>query len=533
MGSRRFASVLVDEALAAALVPWPCPCPFGPQGRYRLEELISTGPRSLVYRATDQKLSSQGFDARVAVKVFRVGAAPNEEALAARRITHPNVLSILDGGVEDGSQYLVAEFVDGGDLSGKGGPWPAREAAQFMAKVARGVQAAHSAGIVHCDLKPANILLTDAGEPKLADFELSRWSDRDDSQARGNAAFMSPEQFRGEPDSLTPPSDIYALGGLLYWLLTGRLPNGGTEEEVAQRLTRKGAAPSPLIERDLDRICMRAMAPPRDARYHSAGEFADDLARWLGFEPLPWDTTAARRLWLSARRHPVRWGLLFAGLVAGASVLGAWQFSAAVARSQRAKAQEDSVRMAHELVEQTRAKVRRQIEFMARTTLSSTATDLQDRVLPALVWMTWLTDLPVINASGDVPEVAERAGMLRAMVTSSEGAGRRGDLEDVLARYALAYFLVEQGEFAEARSFTAQVEELWRPRFAQSDPFWVSVSGIEQSAAAGEKAAAGRAAEAITELNALVSRLENDGRAEPVRRLAERLLGRLRKDHPK
>ena len=122
-----------------------------------------------------------------------------------------------------------------------------RQAAAFIERIARGVHAAHMAGLVHCDLKPNNVVLSVAGEPKVADFGIAiratdpgpavaALDESGDDEPLGNLAFMSPEQFRMEPGALTIPSDVYALGGMLYWMVTGELPNGSTPEEIRRQV---------------------------------------------------------------------------------------------------------------------------------------------------------------------------------------------------------------------------------------------------------------------------------------------------------
>src|SRR5690606_765607 len=149
-------------------------------------------------------------------------------------------------------------------------------------------------------------MVTADGDPKLVDFDLARWGDDDGASGRGNLAFMAPEQFRGEPTALAPPADVYALGGILYYTLTGRLPNGEDREQAARALSEGRSPPAPGVERDLDRICLRPTAAPREARHHSAGELADDLERWLNREPIPWTRPGPiRRTRLLVRRRPV------------------------------------------------------------------------------------------------------------------------------------------------------------------------------------------------------------------------------------
>ncbi len=205
------------------------PCDFGPRldggtHRYELRELLGEGAYGQVYMAIDGQLSEEGHPAFVSIKVLSAPGSSRQqlidEATKARRIDHPNVVRVLDRGVsEDDEDFLVYEYVKGGDLA----RWvrrhprgvPVDEAVRIVALIARGVHAAHMAGLVHCDLKPNNIVMTAEGEPKVADFGVAvrAGTKSDDSSVPlGNLAFMSPEQFRMEPGALTIPTDVYALG---------------------------------------------------------------------------------------------------------------------------------------------------------------------------------------------------------------------------------------------------------------------------------------------------------------------------------
>lgn len=311
---------------------------FGPRlpdgrARYQLLERVGSGAHGVVYRAIDRNLSDAGAAAEVAIKVlsarlprFRDRLRLAEEATKARRIDHPNVVRVLDRGqTPDGAEFSVSEYVAGGTLAQRPPQrstkrWT-RDVARLVADVARGVHAAHLAGLVHCDLKPSNILLTPAGVPKVADFGIAaRLSDADADPLRGSfdgplggLAFIAPEQFRVEPGSRAIPADIYALGGLLYHLLSGKLPNGATIQEIERTLapdTGRRQAPDPreadpAIDADLAAIAMRAMAPRPADRYPSAAQFADDLESWLAYRPLTLRRVGpVRRLTLWTRRNP-------------------------------------------------------------------------------------------------------------------------------------------------------------------------------------------------------------------------------------
>lgn len=450
-----FASILMDQALAAEMVPWACPCPFGPGGRYRLDELIAASPHALIYAATDTAMSSEGFDATVAIKILRKTQTTRPEALTARRVEHPNVLATLDHGVsDDGFSYLVAEFAGGGDLSRATLPMPPTQAVTLMAKVARAVQAAHSAGVVHCDLKPANILLTREGEPKLADFGLSRWTSDSDEGSRGNIAFMSPEQFEGRDHALTPPSDIYALGGILTHLLTGRLPHGESPQEIAQRRADGHAVPSPGIERDLDRICLKATAHNPAHRHHSASEFAEDLERWLHHEPIAWTRPSVfRRARLHARRHPFLAAGLFVLPIILSSILAAWKSSTDAELRHQAAA----VRAVRAEIEDLKARSRAHIKFIYGM-VAVPGEDMQDNIYPYLAWTEFFADSPVIQDDGSVPAAKERSDILKTLVAHQIDSGEGEELATHIARFALAYALLATGDAAESGPLLGELD---------------------------------------------------------------------------
>jgi hypothetical protein len=472
------ASVLVDQAIVGEMMPWPCPSDFGPGGRYRLEELLAASAGGLIYRATDKKLSSEGFEAQVALKILR-GRPGAREALASRRAVHPNALAVLDQGEHEGASYIVAELVDGGDLSELALPQTPRRACELVAKVARAVQAAHSAGIVHCDLKPANVLLTQAGEPKLCDFGLSRWTADEEGSSRGNTAFMSPEQYRREENALTPPSDIYALGGLLYHLLTGRLPHGTSPEEVSRHHREGLLVPSPHIDRDLDLICRRATAGARSARYDSAGQLADDLEAWLRREPIAWTLPGIpRRLLLWSRRRPARAITCAAAILVLTIGLSFWRFEAVRERTRQQQAQALAVKTANDAVAAASERAKRQIEWFANTLSAMRVSDAKDQLLPALVWVEWLGNSPVLPRTDSLPAAQERIAILTALVNASQSRAGSPSLECLLAQYALCHLLLMQGDSAAAETHLVALEGELLPRLPATDPLRVSVRAM-------------------------------------------------------
>ncbi len=317
-------------------------------GRYELVERLGGGSGGVVYRASDRLLADEDGAAPVAVKLLQAtgsaGAALRlDEARKARRVEHEAVVRVFDCGLAvDGRPlaaedevFIASELVAGGTLETlvdeRGGRLPAREAAALVARIAEGVHAAHLAGLVHCDIKPANVLLTSAGRPKLADFGTAvRDDDAHRAELRGGAAaqsgtlaFMAPEQYRMEVGAVDPPVDLFALGGLLYWLVAGRLPSGASPEEIA--LTHdaaRGRTEGPSLRRmagvdtDLDAICRRALDPDPARRHPSAMHFAEDLEAWRARRTIAWTRPSpARVVALWSLRHPVAGSLTAALLV--------------------------------------------------------------------------------------------------------------------------------------------------------------------------------------------------------------------------
>src|SRR5213594_235643 len=251
-------------------------------GRYRLLERIDEGGAGEVWRARDSKL-----DRDVAVKVLGPGADDAfrarfaDEARRAAAVVHPNVVTVFDEGRDGADTFMVMELVPGKtlrDLVAERGPLPPHEVSRIVSQVAAALDAAHAAGVVHCDVKPANVIVDPRGIAKLTDFGIARAArDKDEQELLGTARYIAPERVEGGP--VTARTDVYGLGLVAYELLAGRPAfDGATSEElVRERLV--GPPPSLRLARvgiddRLDAIVGRALATTPDRRYASAGAFA-------------------------------------------------------------------------------------------------------------------------------------------------------------------------------------------------------------------------------------------------------------------
>jgi hypothetical protein len=288
---------------------------------YRILGELGRGGMGVVYQAWQESL-----DRPVALKVVLAGeyAGPEErrrfraEAEAAARLHHPNIVQIYEAGEHLRRPFLCMEQVDGTSLAERGGAdaLPPRAAAGLVEALARAVQHAHERGIVHRDLKPANVLLAANGTPKITDFGLAKRLDRGEGQTQsgailGTPGYMAPEQAAGRSKAIGPAADVYALGAILYELLTGRPPfRGDNPLETLHRVLSEEPCPPrrhrPGIPADLEAICLQCLRKDPARRYGSAGELADDLGRFLGGKPVRARPPAAmERLGRWARRREV------------------------------------------------------------------------------------------------------------------------------------------------------------------------------------------------------------------------------------
>ncbi len=299
---------------------------------------LGRGAMGVVYRARQVRLNRP-----CALKMILAGGHANAEAAARflaeaeaiARIQHPHIVQIYHIGEADGLPFFELEYLPGGSLDKQldGTPWTPKRAARMAEQLALGVAEAHRLEVVHRDLKPANILLAADGTPKITDFGLAKTLGSEAGLTRteaimGSPSYMAPEQAEGRTKAVGPAADIYALGVILYELLTGRPPFRGAAiwETLEQVKTVEPLPPSrlvPKLPRDIETICLKCLQKEPVRRYSTAEALADDLRRFVEdrpvqARPVPALERAAR--W--ARRRPGDAALIAVVVVALASLVG-------------------------------------------------------------------------------------------------------------------------------------------------------------------------------------------------------------------
>jgi HEAT repeat protein/predicted Ser/Thr protein kinase len=396
-------------------------------GRYVIDGLIGRGGMGVVYKARQDGLSRV-----VALKLLLQGehATPEgrrrfeREARAIARLRHPNIVSVHEVGEYNGLPFFTMDYIDGVSLTAfvKRVPIESQEViADLCARIADAVDYAHEQGVIHRDLKPDNILMTANGEPIITDFGLAKDLDSVSmlslsGEVLGTPAFMAPEQATGRSAEADRRTDVYALGAVLYWLLTRHEPfEGQSMVEKLSRVATEDPPPAtranPSVHSDLCAICLKAMDRDKLMRYQTAKEFADDLRRFLEGYPVhaqPWSWHRA------VRRFGVRhkWALA-AAAAAVVAVLAAGALSATIFSrtyfeiAGKRLAAPDPIMRAQALKDLGREilnphELRKEDVPKALARLAAMGSDADDRVITA--WLEFLSD------SGDAKGVADAIG---------------------------------------------------------------------------------------------------------------------------
>jgi serine/threonine protein kinase len=310
-------------------------------GNYEILEQIGCGGMGVIYRARQRhsrrivavkRVLSYRADSPGALQRFR------REAQAVASLDHPNILPIYEvSESEDGLPFFSMKFAEKGSLHENAASLrdQPRKCVELMAKVARAVEYAHSRGVLHRDIKPGNILLSNQGEPLVSDFGLAKLLDGNNDLTRslttfGTAGFIAPEQAGHAALDFTPVADVYGLGAVLFNVLAGRPPFLGSNPVSVIRQASETQAPklrslAPSLDRDLETICARCLERDPKARYQSAGDLAADLERWLSGRPIvARPVSPPTRIWRWSQRNPKLVGAATAGLLLGAAAV--WLF---------------------------------------------------------------------------------------------------------------------------------------------------------------------------------------------------------------
>ena len=318
------------------------PGTLGRVGKYDILSLVAQGGMGVVYRARQVSLRrivalkmirDPGLSTPQAVRRLR------NEADAAARLQHPNIVSILEFGAFRGMHYCSMEFVEGRTLAEAvaGKPLPSELASKHTEAIATAIHYAHQHGVLHRDLKPANIMLDSADRVRITDFGLAKQMDvmgtmSETGEILGTAGYMSPEQASGRQKSVGTASDVYSIGAILYELLTGVAPfRGGSPMEILRRVCEQEPIPprqlNAAVPRDLESICLQCLQKDPGRRFATAGELANDLRRFRYGQPVharsmgPLRRSARWSLYWSLRNRLVV-SLSLAVLLLGSIVIG-------------------------------------------------------------------------------------------------------------------------------------------------------------------------------------------------------------------
>ncbi|MFG0258749.1 MAG: serine/threonine-protein kinase [Phycisphaerales bacterium JB041] len=481
------------------------------EGRYRIVRAIGRGSSATVYEASDTRLASAHSDAPVAIKVSRAESAAEvdrwlEEARNARRVQHRNVVRVLDCGIaEDGQAFTVQELVAGTTLESHAARITRRSRRDFVALIAQaadGLEAIHAAGLVHCDIKPANLLIAPDGTLKIADFGASSacapdaaFTGDSPATARGTLAFMAPELFRLDRESFMPSSDIFSLGATLFWMLTGNPVAGRNSAQAIRELTDRGGIDTrridrelraARIDRDLRAITLRALAPSLHERYASAGVLAADLRAWVARRPVesatpgPW-----RRATLLLRRRPITSAAIVLALAGGVAAAASLEQARQLAEHNAAQAAELAAERAR--IEADTAWRKRALDSLRRLMSGFGAAKEQGlaaEVLTSLWVLEWAHGPSLMEDPAALSTLwATRIDLLESVRADARAAAGPDSLEARLTEPSLALWLLRDGRTARAREILAEAIPFWSGHASPDDPWLRQLNTLDAAAA--------------------------------------------------
>jgi tetratricopeptide (TPR) repeat protein len=394
---------------------------------YEILGELGRGGMGVVYLARQVQLGRT-----VALKMILAGSCAADEdvrrflaeAAAVAHLQHPNIVQLFESGQHNRLPFFALEYVDGGSLAAlvRTAPLPAARAAQVVEQLARGMASAHGRGVVHRDLKPENVLLTSDGIAKIADFGLAKRAQAGPSLTNtgvivGTPSYMAPEQASGQSKAAGPAADVYALGAILYRVLTGRPPfQAATALETVMQVLHSEPVPptqlQPSVPRDLETICLKCLQKEPAKRYASASALADDLERFLRHEPIlarplgRWE-----RLVKWARRRPAVAALSAALLaltllVIGGLLIGIGLISAALTTAEKERdAKEEQRQIAVEAAHaESQAKIAEEAAKKALAKRLEQVTKAQEILKSIFV------DLDPLRTEKDGPPLQARLG---------------------------------------------------------------------------------------------------------------------------